>query len=366
MTLSLYIIRRFLLNIAKVQVGVFTLILLLNASEQLRFLEHKGADLTTTLSLILSSLPEVISVTFPLVILLGSLFTFLGLSRSSELVVVRAAGVSALNILIGPLLIAVILGVVSVALMNPIVAASIRKFDEIRTDISGQRANQLSFSRDGLWLRQITDNNNIIIHAQSSAKEGTILFDVRFHEFSENSELIRRVEADWARLEDGQWRLSNARQWRFLEKNLLETSDMGIFDVLYIDTDLTGDEILGSFAAPKKVSIWEIPGFIAQLEASGFTSVRHRTFVQAQLSTPLLLAAMVLTGAVFALQPARFGHTGVMALLAVLSGFLLYALKNVAESLGEAQEISVALAAWAPPSAALLIALSLLLHLEDG
>lgn len=366
MTLSLYITRRFLLNVLKAEVGIFTLILLLNSSELLRFLGNKDADFPTTIWLIMTSLPQVLSITFPLVILLGSLFTFLGLARSSELVIARASGVSALKVLLGPLTAAVLLGVISVAALNPIVAATIRKHDAIKGSFSGQNTSQLSFSRDGLWLRQATETSSFIIQAGSSIKSGTVLFDVRFHEFGTEGKLVRRIEARRADLLEGEWRLRDVTQWRFLEKNLLETSDISTFAELFIKTDLTGDKIVGSFARPEEVSIWEIPGFIKQLETSGFSSVKHRTFLQVQLSTPLLLVAMVLTGAVFALQPTRFGNSGVMALLAVLSGFLLFALKNVAESLGEAQEVSVALAAWAPASAALLISLSLLLHLEDG
>lgn len=366
MTLSFYITRRFLMNVLKVQLGIFTLILLLNATEQLRFLENKNADLTMTIWVIMTSLPQVLSITFPLVILLASLFTFLSLSRSSEMVVVRASGVSALKVLKGPIITAVILGVISVAIVNPIVAANIRKHEELKDSFSGKNPSLLSFSKDGLWLRQATENNNYIIQARSSARDGTLLFDVRFHEFDPEGTLISRIEADRANLQDGSWRLTQATQWRFLDKNLTDTSDIGQFDELLISTDLTSDKIIGSFAAPEKTSIWEIPRFISQLEASGFTSIRHRTFFQSQLSTPLLLAAMVLTGAVFAFRPSRFGNSGIMALLAILSGFLLFALKNVAESLGEAQEVPVLLAAWAPATAALLIALSLLLHLEDG
>ena len=65
-------------------------------------------------------------------------------------------------------------------------------------------------------------------------------------------------------------------------------------------------------------------------------------------------------------RPARFGQTGVMILLAVLAGFSLYFLKDFAESLGAQGQIPLAVAAWTPPVAAILLALSLLLHLEDG
>ena len=85
-----------------------------------------------------------------------------------------------------------------------------------------------------------------------------------------------------------------------------------------------------------------------------------------ELAKPTLFAAMVLIGAAFALRPHRFGQTGVMILLAVLAGFALYFLKDFAESLGARGQIPLLVAAWTPPVAAILLALGLLLHLEDG
>ena len=75
---------------------------------------------------------------------------------------------------------------------------------------------------------------------------------------------------------------------------------------------------------------------------------------------------MVLIGAGFSLRHARFGQTGVMILLSIFAGFLLYFFKDLSESLGNSGDIPVLLAAWAPPIAAILLALGLLLHLEDG
>ncbi|MEM7317694.1 MAG: LptF/LptG family permease, partial [Pseudomonadota bacterium] len=62
----------------------------------------------------------------------------------------------------------------------------------------------------------------------------------------------------------------------------------------------------------------------------------------------------------------RFGGTGVSVLAAVLLGFSFYFIRNFAQILGENGQIPVALAAWAPPLAAVMLSLGLLLQAEDG
>jgi lipopolysaccharide export system permease protein len=66
------------------------------------------------------------------------------------------------------------------------------------------------------------------------------------------------------------------------------------------------------------------------------------------------------------MRHARMAQTGVLVLLALLSGFGVFFLRNFGQVLGENGQIPVILAAWSPPVAAVLLALGFLLHLEDG
>lgn len=366
MTLFFYIAKKFLINVLRVQLALFSLLLLIVTTDVMRFFAERGVDAKGYIELISVTVPESVSITFPLVVLLGSMFTFLGMSRSSELVIVRASGVSALKMLVAPIVVTITLGVIGVAAFNPILAATIRKTNEIRAEYTGTGGNQLSISREGLWLRQTDENSNFIIQARNSSRSGDVLYGVRFHEFSTEGDLIRRIESPRAVLQSGSWKLINATEWRFLDGNLFDPTEILPYPEIELPTDLTSDRILSSFAAPKTISVWNLPNFIKQLDASGFSSVRHQVFLQSQYATPLLLVAMMFIGAAFSLRHARFGHAGIMALLAILSGFLLFAIKNVAESLGQAQEVPILLATWAPPLAAALFALAFVLHLEDG
>ena len=68
-----------------------------------------------------------------------------------------------------------------------------------------------------------------------------------------------------------------------------------------------------------------------------------------EMAKPMLFTAMVLIGAAFALRPTRFGQTGVMMLLAVLCGFLLYFITDFSATLGAQGQIPLPVAVWTPP-----------------
>jgi lipopolysaccharide export system permease protein len=276
----------------------------------------------------------------------------------------RAAGVSALWLIAVPVSAAVVLAALAIAVANPFVAASMKRGAEVEDTFRGRETSRLSVSPDGLWLRQADAEGQTVIQAGRASPDGGALSGVRLHRFDADGALYERIEAASARLEPGQWRLEDATLWRRgtgdgFEKEAAAAS-------ITLPTTLTGDQILDSFSPPEMLSFWQLGRFIAQLEQAGFSGDRHRLFLHSELAKPALYAAMVLIGAAFALRPTRFGQTGVMVVIAVLAGFSLYFLKDFAESLAGSGAIPLVVAAWTPPLAAILLALGLLLHLEDG
>ena len=137
-------------------------------------------------------------------------------------------------------------------------------------------------------------------------------------------------------------------------------------DELRIPTDLTIESIQESFAAPVTISFWKLPKFIKLLKSSGFSPNRHRLHWLGLLAMPVVFLAMVLIGAAFSMRHMRFGGLGYMALGCMLSGFGYFFLSAIASALGASGAVPVLIAAWAPPVSAVLLALGLLLHLEDG
>ncbi len=366
MTLSRYILVKFLLNLFKVQLAFLLLIFVIDGVEQAQRLAPYNASGLETLRLVALRAPQYVTQIFPLVLMLASLSTFVGLSRSSELVVVRASGRSALRLLLVPVGATLIIGGLMTVVFNPIVAATIRRTGALLAAYNISGPSLVSLGDKGIWLRQGSDTSQFVIQADRTSFNGSILFNLNLFEFTLDGTLTRRIAAKNARLANGEWLIRNGTEWRFDYTQGDTPITATAFETLTLATTLTSQEILEKFASPEAVPIWDLPALIARLDASGFSSQRQRLFLQSELARPVLLVAMVLIGAGFSMRHARFGQTGLMVLIAVFSAFLLYALKSIAESLGAAYAIPIELAAWGPPTAGILLTMGLLLHLEDG
>ncbi|MDR5652970.1 LPS export ABC transporter permease LptG [Ruixingdingia sedimenti] len=364
MTLWLYFARRFALTVGVVLAVFAGILMLIDMVEQIR--RYAGSDLSLgqAAQLALLNMPGALYRVLPLVVMLGSIALFLALARSSELVVTRAAGRSALGALVSPVAAALVLGAVGVALINPLVAATGRASDQYAAELRRGPQSVLSISEEGMWLRQGNPDGQTVIRAARASRDGTHLFAVTFLAFDEGGLPVTRIEAEEAVLEPGRWRLAGAKEWHLNEDN--PEVSARLYETAELATNLTVDSIRDSFGTPAAIPIWDLPEFIAGLERAGFTSQKHRVWLQMELALPVLLAAMVLVAAGFTMRHVRFGRMGVLVLLAVLSGFAIFFLRNFAQILGENGQIPPALAAWSPPVVAILFALSLLLHLEEG
>ncbi|MCW8843295.1 MAG: LPS export ABC transporter permease LptG [Rhodobacteraceae bacterium] len=365
MTIHTYFARKFLWMLIGIGVIFFALLSLVDLMEQLRRFSLDTVSFTAILRLTLLKAPEGLYQILPLIVILASIALFIGLARSSELVVIRASGRSAMITLLSPLTVALLLGFLSVSTFNPIVAATTDRYHTLAERYRSGENTALSISSEGLWMRQGGENGQAVIHAVSANPDASVFFDVSIVTYDQAGGISQRIDAESAQLSEGAWILKNASAWP-LTPGLNPEAGKKTHDVLTLESSLTSDRIRDSFGTPSAISVWDLPDFISDLEDAGFSTRRHSVWLQMELAQPLFLAAMVLIAAAFTMRHARFGRTGLAVLIAVMTGFALYYVRNFAQILGENGQIPVALAAWAPPVASVLLALGLLLHMEDG
>ncbi len=365
MILHFYFARRFATGFLLITFVLYVLVVLIDGIEQTRKFGSYDIGWQKTLWLTLLNAPKTIDLILPLIMILATVALFVSLARSSELVVTRAAGRSAMRALIAPVTVSLLIGVLAVGMLNPIVAATGKQYLKLSEIYRAGGSAALSISEEGLWLRQGGEMGQTVIRAWRSNADASVLYDVTFLSYAPDGGPIQRIEAASAALQDGKWALRGAKIWP-LEAGTNSEGNAETYSAYSIPSSLTLDRIRQSIGEPAAVSIYDLPEFISQLENAGFSPRRHKVWLQTELARPFFLMAMVLVASAFTMRHTRFGGTGVAVLASVLLGFGLYFIRSFAQILGENGQIPIMLAAWAPPATAILLALGLLLHAEDG
>ena len=365
-TLTLYVARQFMAAVLSMLAALSGIVSLFDFIELLRRSATKP-DATFALVVQIAALriPFVALQILPFAVLLGGILAFWRLTRSSELIVARAAGVSAWHFLSAPLLCAILLGALGTGAISPLASGMLSRAERLDDTFLKTAAGSTALTGGQLWLRQsdreLVPDGVAIIHARTVNLDRKTLVanDVSVFRLDDKDRLLARVEATRAVLERGDWLLENGR--RMLPDRLPE--DIGS---VKLPTDLTVGRVQDSFASPDTLSVWALPGFIGLLERSGFSAIRHRLHFQALLALPLLAGTMALVAAGFSMRATRRGGVAQMIGSGVAAGFLLFVVSKVAEEFGQSGALPAPLAAWAPAGAGLMLAVALLLHLEDG
>jgi lipopolysaccharide export system permease protein len=365
-TLSLYIVRQFAASVTGMLLALSGLVAMFDFIELLRrSASHPEVSFGMVSEIAALRLPYIAMQILPFAVLLGGILCFWRLTRSSELIVARAAGVSAWEFLTAPTMCALLFGMTATAVVSPVSSVMLARAEALDNALLKTGGGPLALNGGQLWVRQsdrmLTPKGVAIIHAHNVELRDKLLTarQVSVFRLDGNDKLLTRIEATRATLGAGHWQLDNARA---LQPDKLPAPP----EMMDLPTDLTVSRVQESFASPDTLSVWALPGFIALLDRSGFSSIRHRLHFQALLALPLLAATMTLLSAGFSMRPARRGGVAKMIGSGVAAGFALFLVSKVAEEIGQSGALPVVLAAWAPAASGLMLAVALLLHTEDG
>lgn len=359
-TLSYYFGRQYLISIGMVFVVLLVLAYSFDTIELLRRSSgREEASVALVFGMSLLRLPSLSIKLLPFAALFGGMLALTRLTRTQELTVARAAGVSVWQFMAPAIALAMLIGIFVVTVYNPLAATLLGRFESIEAKVLRGRASVLAVSSSGLWLREVTPEGQVVVHALRAAQQGIELRDVILFYYKGTDTFVKRIDAAEALLRGDHWELRDAIT------SYPDAAPM-IDKVLNVPTTLTFDRIQDSFASPNTIPFWQLPGFISTLEAAGFSAVRHRLHLQALLAIPFLLCAMLLIAASFSLRLSRRGGVGWLLGAGVGVGFLLYFMIELVQPFGINGSLPVPLAAWAPTLISLMLGFSLLFHLEDG
>lgn len=356
-TLARYISLRFATAILVVFGTVFALVYTLDLVELTRRAgDTAGATAAVMARLSLYRTPGIAEQVFPFAVLFGSMAALLNLSRRLELVVARAAGISAWQFLQPGVLVALALGAVTVLVYNPISARLKNEAAQMEASLFARR---MKGAGPELWIEQRSLDGSAVIKADNGIGATGTVSGVTAFVYDRAGGFIERVEAARAELRDGYWEFADARVFSTVE----EPQSYGTY-LLASNLDLT--QMRQRITPAESVPFWQLSGTIARREAAGLDATRYRLQYETLIARPLLFVAMVFAAASVSLRFFRFGGVARMIGGGVAAGFVLYVATELMRDLGNAGLVAPAVAAWFPAAAGCLLGSLALLYQEDG
>ena len=299
--------------------------------------------------------PQLIQLFLPFSVLLGTLVTLATLNQNSEVVIFKASGISAHQIL-GPL----ILAAFGIAAAN--FAFNERVGVRATAELDAWQAVQYAAvpSARGTLAEQWVRGGDDLFHAETVAGSGaaTRLGGVVIYD-RDGNRLREIVRAASATPIAGGWRLTEAR--RFDVAKGTETAAA----TLDFASTVTPPQFTTTAIDPKHIPFWDLLGDIAQQRAAGKPVASLVAAAHHKVSGPLSAVLMPLLGAVAAFGLARSGRLFIRAVIGMFLGFAFFVADNFMAAMGNFGTVPPILAAWAPFLLFFLIGETVLFRSEE-
>jgi lipopolysaccharide export system permease protein len=356
-TLTLYLARLFAVRIAAmlaILVLVLMMLDLLGQSGKILAVPGNGqGELLTYVSL---RVPQLIARFLPYSVLLATIITLIALNQNSEVVAMKAAGLSAHQVLAPLFLTAAVVAVGSFAFNERVVTranATLKawegaEFGPIPAD-SGVRANVY-----------LTDGDDILTAVTLTGEGRNIVMrDVTWYRRAPSGILAEQVRAERATYANPGWRLDQVERFE------VASADTATGSSLRVAEGLTPEQIELESVDPDAQHFFELRESIAAYERVGRRTAELEAKWWHKLSGPLSAFLMPLLGAIAAFGLARSGQLFVRAIIAMALGFAYFVIDNAALAMGSFGGYPPLLAAWAPFFLFLFIGETVLVRTEE-
>ncbi len=275
------------------------------------------------LEYVLLWLPKLIYQFFPMAALLGTMLGLGLLASHSELVVIRAAGVSKLRIALAAL--KSLLALILIAFfIGEVVAPPAEQYaEQMKLQALGSK---ITFNtRFGLWLR----DGQTVVNVRSLQREGR-LQGVTLYLFDAQRNLTRRIDARSARREGDAWILERVRVADIRPAGIRVAHRKTMPWQTSLDQDLV-DTITYN---PESLSIWDQVAYIGYLKRNGLDARLYELALWNKIVMPFTILAMVLLAVPFVFVSGRQTGMGRQVMIGFLIGIVFYIIDRLAGQMG--------------------------------
>lgn len=356
-TLTLYLAKMFIVRILAVLLMLVLVLLmldLLTATGKILAVPGNGqGEILTYAGL---RLPQLVARFLPYSVLLATIITLVGLNQNSEVIAMKAAGLSAHQVLAPLLLTAFVVGIASFGFNERVVtratatlkAWDANEFKAVPKD-SGVRAN--------VYIAEGSD----IMSAASVSGTGaaTELIGVTWYRRAPSGGLADQIRSPRATWTGNGWKLEDATRFEVAGARSSKVGE------ITLGRAITPDQVaLGSVDADS-TSFWDLRGSIDEYAQAGRRTAELESKWWHKLVSPMSSVLMPLLGAVAAFGLARSGQLFVRAVIGMALGFAYFVVDNAALAMGNFGGYPPLLAAWAPFVLFALIGETVLVRTEE-
>ena len=338
--INIYLIKEFLLSTLNVTLIFTAAGLIMNLREEVTYFADYDVGVLVPTVLSFMVVPSILINIFPFIIFLSSMWTFIKLKNSGEILSLRTFGFSNSNFIYLIGISSFFIGIIILLAFNPITSLMVKYYEDIKGGYDLDKSHLASITNNGVWIKENIGNRTNFI--KSKKIEGDFLVDVSIYSF-ENNEFMERVEAKSANISNIPWEVKDGFRVEFNKENKKNS-----FEDLYFDSTFNKLKFNSIYSNLDTISFYKLITNMNDLEKKGYNFRLLKEKKHYYLSLPFFLVLMICLASIFTLNSSEKKQNIYYIILSIITCVIIFYFKNFSMALGTTERIPLEISVWSP------------------
>ncbi len=321
----------------------FCLGLILNLFEEVEFFKNSDESLFIPVVLTLSYIPNLIFINLmPFIIFISGMLFFISIKNNNELLTLKVFGYSNAKIIALIGIISFLWGLIILTVINPITSDMVKYYEKTKSNYSKDTDHLVTINRNGVWIKEVKDNNLYIINADRL--EANNLIDLSINVISKDNILKKRIESKKANITLNNWEVKKPKIFNFdAEGNIDIQESMSMEFVSFYNVE----KLNNLFKNLDTISFIELLTEHENLVVRGYEKTTISEKINSFFALPFFLSLMTVLAAIFTINNRNSNNINYL-MIAVLTCAVIYYMKDLSVALGKSDRISPEISVWIP------------------
>ena len=339
--INLYLVTNYFKVVVNTILIFLALGIILNLFEEIEFFKNLNQSFTLPFILSFSFVPTIIIDLLPFVIFLASVFYFMHIKSTKDLLSVKVFGYSNLKITLIISIFSFLLGFIVLVAINPLTSTLVKYYETEKAKHARDVDHLISVNKNGVWIKEINDDGYKIINAEKL--EGDYLKKISIYVFDLENNITKRIEAESADIMNDPWRMKNATIYNFNNY-----SNKKKFKNYEFTTSNDLNKITSLYKNLNTISFISLVKDYDKLNDIGYSKKLLDEKLHKFISLPFFLFLMVILASIFTIGTINIKHNYYYIILSILSSVVIFYFKDLSIALGQTERINLVLSVWMP------------------
>ena len=313
--------------------------LILNLFEEIEFFKNLNLSITLPIVLSLSYVPTLILEILPFIIFLSSMYYFLKIRSSKDLLSIKVFGYSNIKIILILSFFSFFLGLFFLFAINPITSVLIKYYETEKAQYARDVDHLISVNKNGVWIKEVEESSYKIISAEKLNKES--LEEISIYFFNDDR-FFKRIESETAVITKNVWLMKNVYIYDLL-------NDDTIFLENYkFESKNTTEKITSLYKNLNTISFLDLILNYSELNEKGYSKKLLNEKINKFASLPVFLFLMVILAAIFTIGSLKNKQNFYYIIISIFTCVAIYYFKDLSIAIGQTGRISLVLSVWMP------------------